>query len=149
MFAETDRRSLNFMITAASFSPLVYGLIAFVIENHPLGNLGNLQNINTFFLFISFTLLLVSRLVENRLVPFELHEDKIPQRRIVVASLLLAGMAEAIAFLGLVIVVLGAGISAFAPFFLLSVLAFVDFRVFRFPRLLEALPEQDPPHGAD
>ncbi|MFC1474488.1 hypothetical protein ACFLQK_00450 [bacterium] len=149
MLAEIDRRRLTFMVNVSSISPVIYGLIAYLVQNHAFQPSASLRILSTIFLFVSFGLLLASRLVEGRLVPHGATTEDLPPGRAALACMLLAGMAEGIAFLGLVMVILGTGFKAFGPYFLLCALAVADFRLTRFHRILELAPEHppdDPPH---
>ena len=144
-----DRRQLNFTVTAASFSPLFYGLIAYLIKDYSMSGVELLRTLYRAFLVVSFFLILVSRPVENIMAPRTVPAEKLPPGRPALASMVLSGMAECISILGLLCIYLGKGIEAYAPFFIMSALAYVDFRIFRFPRLLELVRENGPPGGGD
>jgi len=139
---------LNFTVTVASFSPLAYGVIAYIVRDYAMHGVGPLQLLHRGFLAVSFLLIIASRPVENRMLPPGAERGDLPPGRAALAAMVLSGMAEAISIMGVVAVLLGAGFGAYPPFFLLSSLAYLDFRLFRFGRILGLAPEI-PPGGGD
>lgn len=138
MLKDADSKTLDFMVTATCFSPLLYGLIALILDGR--GTVSpHLSVIYRVLIVISFILVLISRPVERALIPGNAKKGELEDSRIALAGVLIAGISEMICFLGVGAIIVGANINAFIPFFILSALSFADFRIFRFPALLDLM----------
>lgn len=138
MLKEADAKTLNFMVTATCFSPLFYALIALLLDGKTEVS-PNLSIIYKTLIIAAFILVVISRPVERLLIPVKTMKGDLEDARIALTGVLVAGVSELICLLGIGAVIAGANFNAFIPFFALSSLSFADFRIFRFPAMLELM----------
>lgn len=139
MLKDADAKTLNFMVTATCFSPLLYGLIAVMLDGKPGTPSPYLLITYRTLIIFSFVLLVASRPFESFLIPRGAKKGDVEDAKLALAGILLAGVSELIALLGVAAVIAGASAKDFVPFFLISALSFADFRIFRFPTILELM----------
>ena len=140
MMSHLNRNDVERMAALVSWSPLLYALLALLLSKYPLNVDVDLSTMYNGALISAFALLLISRPLLWIIVPPGQEPTK---ARVGAACLVLAGVGELMAICGVVCVWCGAALTSFIPFFILSALYYVDFRLFRLNRILDMWPGQD------
>ncbi len=143
MIRRYTRKSLGLTVSMISFSPILYGIIAFFLDGKiPTPDSIDLQLTNTILLITSVTILIVSRPLEKYIAPDPMAGVPTHASKTILAAILVSALSETISIFAVIIVCLGADFRAAIPYLLISSISFLDFRLIRYQRLSDMMPPE-------
>lgn len=140
MLNDMDRDTLAGMATSMCISPAVYAVAAFFLDPYSVEGVPRVELIFRIILGVSLVLLVASRPVEKLIAPDPSGGRGPGARKAAIATLVVCGTAEMISVAGLAAVIIGVPFKDTIPLFIVSLLSFLEFRLFRLDRLLENMP---------
>lgn len=126
------------MMNIMCFTPFAYGGLAWLLSKYPLHVRGDMKTYYNALLFVAFAFLLLSRPLRALLLPKKVEPSR---RRVAFACMALATLGELMAAAGAVAVWIDATLISYIPFFIISMLYIVDFRLLRLSPILDLLPD--------
>jgi hypothetical protein len=144
MLREVGRRQMEAMLTTVALSPVFYGIIVLILPRVGGMHAADAIRMKNIFLVVCVGLIVGA----HALMHWARGRGAVgglTQAVLRLVCMAAGGMGEAVCVLGIIAVVMGLEKEAYIPFMAMGTLYFIDFRIFRVPRLMAFF--KDPPQG--